>query len=273
MRKTSLKFFDQDGTEHTLSLPIKDRKRLFALMQNLFAEDNFAYTILGSKPLSWATYRNPLPFVNWESFHNSFSRYHRNLRSGWETWGKYRHLFPLANFWAESKKCRPSWTSILLVNEEAFNTVINNNKKDFQEVLCREVVDGFQLLREARNCSLMNEVLKGHQALMGIVLGYGRTNSWKFLEGIENRDPLGCVWDLINDPRPEGIEIPLESTLTEYNLSVYSCPGFAGDPDSEESLALKKNYLLTKQKVMDYYKNKDFLEATLSLLAGHRPQE
>ena len=70
------------------------------------------------------------------------------------------------------------------------------------------------------------------------------------------------------------VEESIESdiTLTDYYLSLYSCPSFAGDPNSEESLALKTEYLLTKQKVMDYYKGKDFLEATLSLLAGYYPQ-
>jgi hypothetical protein len=60
-------------------------------------------------------------------------------------------------------------------------------------------------------------------------------------------------------------------SLTDFYLSHCSCPSFAGDPNSEESLALKTEYLLTKQKVLDYYKNKDFLEATLSLLAGYYP--
>ncbi len=30
---------------------------------------------------------------------------------------------------------------------------------------------------------------------------------------------------------------------------------------------------VTKEKVINYYKGKDFLEATLSLLAGYRPEE
>jgi hypothetical protein len=55
-------------------------------------------------------------------------------------------------------------------------------------------VDGFQLIREAKNCSLMNEVLEGHQALIGIVLGYGRDNAWKFFEGCKNHTAMGWVW-------------------------------------------------------------------------------
>lgn len=65
--------------------------------------------------------------------------------------------------------------------------------------------------------------------------------------------------------------LPLSAENIETSLFLDSCPSFAGDPYSEESLMLKEDYLLTKEKVVSYYKDKDFLEATLSLLAGFRP--
>jgi len=67
-RAVSLEYLDQQGTKHAFSLTVKDHKRLTELMQKLFAETNFAYTILGSKPVSWATYLNPLPLSNWGQF-------------------------------------------------------------------------------------------------------------------------------------------------------------------------------------------------------------
>jgi hypothetical protein len=269
-RKVSLQYLDQQGTIHTLILPVKDRKRLNGLMQKLFAENSFAYTILGSKPISWETYQNPIPLSNWTRFFNSFSERNRILRSGWTTWEKYQHLFPLAHMWAESPKCHPGSISILIVNKDRFNEVVSKNKKDFQEVLCREIVDGFQLIREAKNRSLMNEVLKGHQGLIGTVLGYGRENSWLFLESCKSCIPIGCVWEEVDN---SSVEESLESgiSLTDYYLSLYSCPSFAGEPNSEESLKLKADYVSTKYKIMEYYKGKVFLEATLSLLAGHYP--
>lgn len=268
-RIISLHYLDQQGTAHSLTVPVKDRKRLTGLMQKLFAENSFAYTILGPKPVSWETYQNPLPLSNWARFYDSFSEHNRTIRSGWKTWEKYQHLFPSAHLWAERPKCRPGLTSILIVNEDRFNDVVNKNKKDFQEVLRREIPNGLQLIREAKNRSLMNEVLEGHQGLIGIVLGYGRDNSWKFLEGCKNRVAIGCVWEEEDDSIEESLE--LNANLTDYYLFHYSCPSFAGDPNSSESLALKTEYTLTKQRIMKYYQNKDFLEATLSLLAGYNP--
>lgn len=269
-RFTSLHYLDQQGTTQTLILPVKDRKNLALLMQKLFAENSFAYAILGPKPVSWETYQNPLPFSSWARFCDSFSERNRTIRSGWKTWEKYQYLFPSAHLQAEDPKCYPGVTSILIINESRFNEVINTNKKDFQEVLSREMVDGFQLIEEAKNHSLMNEILKGHQGLIGTILGYGRDNSWLFLEGCKKNTAIDWVWEgdetyLVED------SVGSDCSLIDYYLSSCSCPSFAGDPNSAESLALKADYLMTRQKVIEYYKDKDFLEATLSLLAGHHP--
>ena len=271
-KKTSLRYIDKNGIEHVLSLPMRDKKRLLSLMEKLFAEDNFAYTLLGSKPISWASYQAPFPFVNWLTFSDSLKKYNRTMYLGWKTWEKYCHLFHLDNFFSETPQCYPGSISNLLINEKQFIAVVKKNKNDFEDVLHRKIEDGFQLLREAKNSSLMNEVLEGHQALMRIVLGYGRENSWQFLEKSKKKDPLGWVWNEKDYWSGQNRTSQFSSPI-EQNLSLYSCPSFAGDPISEESLALKKDYLQTKQKVLDYYKNKDFLEATLSLLAGFHLEE
>jgi hypothetical protein len=69
----SLQYLDQQGATRTLMLSLKDRNRFAGLMQKLFAEDSFAYTILGSKPVSWQTYQNPLPLSNWGGFYKLFT--------------------------------------------------------------------------------------------------------------------------------------------------------------------------------------------------------
>jgi len=239
-------------------------------MEALFAKDNFSYTLLGSKPISWATYHVPFPYKNWSTFFNTFNKYNRRLRMGWQTWQKYQHKFPSTCFFSESPKSHPGSRSILLVNEKQFNLVVLNNKNDFEKVLDKEVKNGFQLLKEAENSTLMNGVLKGHQALIGIALGYGRENSWQFLEQSEKKETLGWIWN--KEEYWGEQDSPQYDSLLEYYLNLYSCPSFAGIPNSDESLALKSDYLQTKQKILDYYKDQDFLEAVLSLLAGFRPE-
>lgn len=270
-RLTTLRFKDQYGTQHTLILPMNDKEKLFGLMEQLFAKDNFAYTILSSKPLSWATFRE-ISFDSWEGFFDSFSQENLTLRLGWETWKKYQHLFPSAHLWTEKPKIYLEYVSILIVNPYHFNAVVIDNKKDFEDVLHREILDGYQLLTEAKDSSLMNEVLGGHQALLGIVLGYGRNNSWDFYEGCEKHIPIGCVWNEESNVFLSEEHMTKDLTLTEIYLSHISRPSFAGDPNSQESIALRREYLSAEEKIIKYYKNKDFLEETLSLLAGYRPE-
>lgn len=270
-KSVSLSYLDVDKNEHHLTLPKRDKKRLQSLMEVLFIDDHFSYTVLGPKPLSWATYSVPFPLSNWSNFSNSLSKYNRKMYLGWRTWEKYQHLFPSTIFFSESPKCYPGSRSILIVNEKQFNLVVQNSRDDFEKVLHRSVENGYQLLKEAKDCTLMNDVLEGHQALLGIVLGYGKQNSWLFFEKSKKREIVGWVWDKA-EYFQENEEAALYCSQVERNLILYSCPSFAGVPTSEESLELKGRYLQTKQKVLDYYRGKDFLEATLSLFAGYRPE-
>ncbi|MEL7431701.1 MAG: hypothetical protein AAGI90_04130, partial [Chlamydiota bacterium] len=241
-------------------------------MEELFARDSFAYTLLGSKPVSWVCYHSPVGFM--ESLYSFFFFKDRctTIYLGWKAWEKHRHLFPKSLFISEFQPRHPGEKSILLINQEMFNKVIQDHRKDFEEVLQREVVGGDQLLEETTTQNLMGDLLQSHQALLGIVLGYGRDNSWKFLEKSAQREPLGWVWTE-EEYWKEGEQTWQYSSSTERSLTLYSCPSFAGIPDSSESIALKQDYTKTREKVLKYYRGKDFLEATLSLLAGFRPEE
>jgi len=269
-RKTSLRYLDQEGVVHELILPVQEKIRLASWIQNLFSEDNFAYTTLGSKSISWATYQNPLPVAGWRRCCASFSKYNRTLRNGWKTWEKYQHLFPSADIWMERSTSHPGSSYLLIIHEDRFNEIVMRHRDTFQKILSREITDGFQLLQEAKTSSLIDDVLQEHQVLIGTVLGYGEENSWKFLRSCESRIPYGWVWG-DEEHYFDGISVAEDAPVTERYLARYSCPSFSGHVNSEESIALKKEYLLTRKKLLEYYKDKDFLEATLSLLAGYRP--
>ena len=259
LRMTSIQFFDQQGQKHILRLSVKDKKRLYYFMHMLFAEDSFAYTLLGSKPMSWACYKKPFPLHNWSSFYDSLSQYNRKMRLGWKTWLKYSYLFPSVLFWSEEENKSSHWVSIILINKKKFHKIIQKYQKDFTQVLNREKIEGIQLLQEAKNKPLISQILKNHQALIGTLLGYGRDNSWLFLEQSSQNKRIPYIWEkekIINSD--------------DTNLSFLSLPHFAGNPNTKESLSLKKKYLLTRQTVLEYYKDKDFLEATLTLLRCSR---
>lgn len=266
MRMTSLRFADKNGKIQSLTISVKDKNRLYNFMRILFAEDSFAYVILGSKPMSWSEYLNPSPIRSWNLWYNSFSKYNRDMRLGWKTWLKYRYLFPSAPIWSEVNSDSPNYVSILIVNNKRFKEVVAEYRKDFEMVLHRKMIDGATLLQEAKYKPLISTILKNHQALIGILLGYGRENSWQFFKSCENRQKPGWVWN--DGSYPKSVDMPANAKPVETLLSLYSCPSFAGDPFSKESLELKREYLFTREKILNYYKGRDFLEATLTLIAS-----
>jgi len=268
MITTSLQFLDKNGKIQTLTISKKDKNRLYNLMSILFADDSFAYVILGSKPMSWSGYLKPFPFHGWQLFYDSLSKYNRNFREGWKTWLKYRHLFPSESIWSEISDDSPNHVSVLIVNNKRFKEVVSENQKDFEMIMHKEIIDGDIILQEAKHRPLISTILKHNQALFGILLGYGRDNSWNFFKACENHQKLGWVWEDGNYPKSIDMTVDAKPTYIETLLSLYSCPSFAGDPFSKESLDLKKEYLFTREKILNYYKGKDFLEATLTLIAS-----
>lgn len=270
-KKTNVKYLDKNGLEHVIKLSVRDKEKLFVFFRYLFVDDCFAYPILGSKPLAWACYKKSTPLFELKFGHPIWRCYHRQVKEGWKIWSKFKIEFPDIEFILEDFSDNNGWASIMLINKEQFNFVVNQNKKDFENVLQRQIKDGYQLLKESKNSSLMDDTLKSHQALMGIVLGYGRNNAWLFHQEAAKKQPIPCVWGETADMREGEIRVRFASSEIEEALATESIPSFGGIPDSEESIALKQNYLKTQQKVVEYYKGKDFLEATLSLLAGYRP--
>lgn len=258
-RPTIVHYLDSGGKEHAISMSRRDRIVLTNFFQMLFADDSFAYVLLGPKPMAWASYKN--------SINDFFNRRNRLMRRGWKTWQKYCFLDTKNLFFSEASTRHPGYVSILLINEQALNRVVAENRADFEKVLNRHVESGTQLLSKA--APFIDGILGGHQALLGITLGYGRENSWEFHRKSLERKSVEWVWT--PEEYSKGNEEILDDSRTEYSIMHYSCPSFAGLQNSAESKALKRDYLKTKQRVLEYYKEKDFLEATLSLLAGYYP--
>jgi len=264
-------YLDNAGHECQIDMPRKDRHRLERFVYQLFAWGNFGYVILGTKPLAWEMFRYLWPLTTWRDWEMALYDSSTDLRRGWKTWEKYKHLFPDSNMWIEHEEGHPNYSSIFIVNESNLERVFQACKKDFDVVLGGHIETGAQLLSEAKHQSWFAGVLQEHQALMGIVLGYGPDNSWMFWKSCNERRPAGWAWTE-DKYHEESLKRDPSIPTFYYDLSRVSCPSFAGDPHSAESLALQEEYLATKRLLLRYYKDKDPLSASLSLLAGFRPK-
>jgi len=269
-RIVTVHYLDLEERSQELSMPQIDKKRLAYLMKKLFANDSFAYVLLGKKPMGTTVYLIPFAQDNLSDFSYSLSNYNLDMYLAWKTWLKYRHHFPNVLFWDENCENSPGLRCIVLVNEKNLDQVIKENLASYQKVLKRDKIDAKSLLEEAKHRPFISNLLKGHWALLGISLGYGSNNAWLFHHKASNYEILPSIWEheLWVNWSKEALEIA--DTEEEYLLRVYSCPSFVGDPNSEETKKLKQDFLDTRERVLVYFGKEDFLERCLSLLTGYR---
>jgi hypothetical protein len=253
----------------SIQMPWKDKKKLTYLFYEMIVLDSGCYTLFGNKPMYMGGSIKPFIFSDWHRFRMSISLHNIKMRQGWKIWKKYEHLFLNAPFiWR--KEINPFWigsynsTLFVLINRNAFNEIVLVHRKDFEDVLQKENITGESLLREAQDGSLFKTVLKSHDGLIGILFGFGRNNAWLFEEKKNGKHVcLAPLWDeKIYDFLQNR---PCKMCLEDLSL-VFGYPTFLAEPNTPETEILKKEFINARNKILDYYKDKDFLEATFRLL-------
>jgi hypothetical protein len=114
-------------------------------------------------------------------------------------------------------------------------------------------------------------VLKGHDGLIGTIFGYGRNNAWLFEERNQGKQtPLVPIWD---DEIYEFLyNRPDKMCLEDLSL-VLGYPTFLAEPNTVETLTLKEEFMVVRNRILEFYNGKDFLEATFRLLLEGPPKD
>jgi hypothetical protein len=141
---------------------------------------------------------------------------------------------------------------------------VGQNSSDFQDIFDPLFHD---LLKDVGHVPFFQDTMRMHDALIGILLGYGKGNAWLYYQ--KTRTPkspsnLPRVLEPSSD-RKSSNYVWKYFTLQRLDISDMSLPVFVGDPYSDESKQLKREYLAAREKIEGYYIGKDFLSATLSL--------
>jgi hypothetical protein len=262
--------------DHVITMPLKDKKNLEYLVKDEFIFNYLSYTLFNAKPMSMGCYRKPFFITtDWRRFLSSIFPHNLRLYRAWKTWQKYQHHFSQSRFlilvdenppWGKNASSNKPVVAILLINKKKFEETVDLHLKDFQIVLKRENISGASLLSEAKDKSLLGDILLHHEGLIGTLFGFGRNNSWLFEER-EHGKPvsLTSLWD---DEVYASLQIPRSwwwlGTLPDDISQFLGYPGCMVDPNSEETKTIKQRFLDTRQKIIEFYKGKDFLETTLS---------
>ncbi len=270
-RIVDIKITDSSGVESVISLPHKDKKRLEYLFRDFIVYDAAGYTFFGSKPMSINYVLKPTFKWDFLFLLDAFNPSNLKKYKAWRTWQKHQSLFCAKNFaiWSEPSPRNADVEFIIIANRYYFNRIVSEHIEDFRNVLGKDLLTGDDLLREAVKKPLLKEVLHSHDGLIGTLLGYGRDNSWAFWkQGEENSVRTGAF--------AKENEALFQDTNASLNISfgwprvtmsrVLTYPAFMADPETEETKFLKKEYVKTRKKILDYYKAQDFLEGTLRQL-------
>ena len=178
----------------------RDAKQLNAFFRDLFVWDTFAFTLSGNKPLTIVS--QPLTFSDCKHHPFHFILHWLSIRRftlGWKTWKKHSHLFENQRFvfWEENSRHQSTHLCLCFVDKVLISQTIKQYELDFAKVLKLDTVDPEALLQEALQKDLFNDVLKENHALLGILLGFGRENSWFFQNQVDRQpfEPNPLVWD------------------------------------------------------------------------------
>ncbi len=269
----------------------KDREHLDYFFRELIERNPFGYVLLGEKPMSfdvfmhdisplkflWAkeveeanesnNYR-PTPFEKFVFYcGETVSSRRFKLIKGYKTWRKYEKFFPsnrFVFFYQNVSYTGSNDLRIALINKQAFVKKVNQHLDDFRVLLNREI-SGERLIQSEN----LNHVFN-HHGLLGTLLGFGRDNAFLYHNEsglrtsqekklFREQNHFEFVWD------KEEVRLTLDLANGLHSIDL---PCFVADATSTETQALKMKYLAERTKIIDYYKNKDFLDATLRLLVS-----
>lgn len=245
-----------------------DEKWMIAFFNELLFMENGVYTFLGSKPitrisLAHFTEEEKAEYIaslSKEELANSQLLSSYDLATHWEQWKKIKDQFPLKRYFLIEKEDEDHMKYLYFVNifqtaitiQENYQAFYSAVKKDFHPL---EVT----LEIEDTKSSFWNAIEDNAQ-LLGLLLGYGRVNSYafhwknkeatpritKFMENIENRKKDS---EFVGD--------------ISFNTAYFDLPSFISFEMKDSKI---EQYQKEREKIQKMYKGKNFLQYTLDIL-------
>jgi len=242
------------------SLPERDIKDLDSFFQLLCREYDFAYTLFGEKPMSMAYYSSHL---------SSFSVYHPavflTLEKGWDLWKNYSTLFPSKEF--VLKKCKDKDTlAIFLINKKYVLNTISENQIKFEEILNQKIEPQEFLQQLCDSEQDVMTLLNDNSELLGILLGYGKTNAMLFKRkanicrhlNAKMTPPFTSQHDIEKlQPSGQNLVDLYRSEESQIDLAIFPLSKY-------NSIADELNEILSNEEFFELYGSDFFLDRFIS---------
>ncbi len=246
---------------------------LATFMRGLLFSDDFSYLLFGSKPIAAGAFEKTTSF--YFSKH-CLSPTELKMSKGLEVFKKNQHLFSSKNIIVRLKEGNDA-SYVLMINKKNLLKILNENINDFKQVLGPKTTVE-QLFTQVTQNDHLSDVIKNHEGLLGILLGYGRNNAWLFHEYRNlfnklNRFEPPMKRDASFEERFN--ELDQKTDFSSYDPHEYKyilkspripLPHFRVDPNSAETKKLKEQYGKEREEMKKLFAKQNFVEATFRQL-------
>lgn len=240
----------------------------------LLLREGGAHVLMGTKPAVVGDFFAP-ELDKTMFFGNRFLKKDTLLKKGYETWKKYQDLFPMTRYVLICNEDKSGELfHILLVHREKFLGEVGRNIEDFRRVLGAHMTPELVLSSIIQKKASCYEALNQHSALEGIILGFGKHNSWLFYRRdlLDNRNLdfqyIPKKHELIENEINK-INGKLQFFNSERNKLYFAAlPRFLFDREDAETQDLLQKYFQSRREFTRHHRKGNFLEEILRELTS-----
>lgn len=246
------------------NIPKNDQEILEIFFSNMISSEYFGYVLFGNKPMAAAgleTEFTPEEVLGETAIKQNY------IHIGWQTWEKYSRLFPSEKFVLKLSKSplASSYHWVVLINKETTLKCVENNLEFFKFALGDQLTPESILQSLITTDDIFNDTLNKHDGLLGMLFGYGTSNSIKFHMGHRSIE-RGAPYKNKFFHKPSQLEA---FNKQGRDLVLVALPRFAADLKHPESKALYQSYSATQVQLSNIYREKKFLKPTLEMFTAH----
>ena len=259
--------------ETSVQMTPEEHYYLATFFNVILFSDDFSYLLFGSKPVACTSFEKSIPF---NFSYECVSGFNFTINKGLEVFKKYRHLFSSRNIIVHLSE-DADYTYLLMINRENLLKTLEEHINDFQQVLGQNYTTD-SLFAQITGKEYLADVIKNHEALLGILLGYGRNNAWNF----HQKNKLSRRLNRFKPPikrdsslEKEFAELVKKTTFfsddvheKKYILKSPRIPllHFMADPNSPETKKLREQYGKEREDMRRLFSRRDCANATFQKL-------